>query len=215
MWTLDLEYNNISELDLDALKGLSNTVWLSLRGNHIESLPVGAFAGTPASHHLNLRENLIENLPAGAFAGTSVQFLDLRDNRLALSSAAAAFRNLTDLVFLWLDGNDKMLCDSGSFPELPHLEALAMNHMSLVNCTKGYFVGLPALTYLGLINTTTLCGDMNIPPWATCVDDRSEYVCVDVCSSMNRNDCDDGGPGAGYDGCPLGTDCGTCGRRYI
>lgn len=37
--------------------------------------------------------------------------------------------------------------------------------------------------------------------------------CTNTCSSANDGDCDDGGPGAEYDVCSLGTDCGDCGER--
>lgn len=37
--------------------------------------------------------------------------------------------------------------------------------------------------------------------------------CSNTCSSANDGDCDDGGPGADYDVCEFGTDCGDCGER--
>ncbi|HJL44798.1 MAG TPA: hypothetical protein RMG45_03145, partial [Polyangiaceae bacterium LLY-WYZ-15_(1-7)] len=37
--------------------------------------------------------------------------------------------------------------------------------------------------------------------------------CTNTCSSANDGECDDGGPGAQYDVCALGTDCADCGPR--
>lgn len=39
-----------------------------------------------------------------------------------------------------------------------------------------------------------------------------EY-CENTCVFSNDGDCDDGGPGAQYDYCELGTDCADCGVR--
>jgi hypothetical protein len=37
--------------------------------------------------------------------------------------------------------------------------------------------------------------------------------CSNTCSSAHDNECDDGGPGAQYSVCALGTDCADCGAR--
>jgi hypothetical protein len=37
--------------------------------------------------------------------------------------------------------------------------------------------------------------------------------CSDTCYYPHDGECDDGGPGADYDGCAFGTDCGDCGTR--
>merc|ERR1719261_310332 len=39
--------------------------------------------------------------------------------------------------------------------------------------------------------------------------------CVDTCGHSSDSLCDDGGPGAQYAMCQLGTDCTDCGRRAI
>ncbi len=38
-------------------------------------------------------------------------------------------------------------------------------------------------------------------------------MCTNTCNSANDGECDDGGPGAQYSVCSLGTDCGDCGPR--
>ena len=39
--------------------------------------------------------------------------------------------------------------------------------------------------------------------------------CTNTCyNAKNDNECDDGGPGAKYSNCALGTDCNDCGMRY-
>lgn len=37
--------------------------------------------------------------------------------------------------------------------------------------------------------------------------------CSDTCRHANDDECDDGGPGADFDECSFGTDCGDCGPR--
>merc|ERR1719356_1571002 len=40
-----------------------------------------------------------------------------------------------------------------------------------------------------------------------------QEFCSNSCNYANDGDCDDGGPGAGYASCGLGTDCLDCGER--
>jgi hypothetical protein len=42
---------------------------------------------------------------------------------------------------------------------------------------------------------------------------RAIPVCADTCETAWDGECDDGGPGALYAVCDLGTDCGDCGER--
>lgn len=42
---------------------------------------------------------------------------------------------------------------------------------------------------------------------------RAQPVCADTCPYARDGECDDGGPGALYAVCELGTDCADCGRR--
>ena len=43
---------------------------------------------------------------------------------------------------------------------------------------------------------------------------HGDALCEDTCDSFaNDGVCDDGGPGADYDICPLGSDCADCGTR--
>ncbi|RAL23701.1 hypothetical protein DL240_05960 [Lujinxingia litoralis] len=40
-----------------------------------------------------------------------------------------------------------------------------------------------------------------------------EPICTNTCQHANDGECDDGGPGASYNVCTYGTDCGDCGER--
>jgi len=53
-------------------------------------------------------------------------------------------------------------------------------------------------------------GTTSSPPSASCT---SNCLCTNTCSSASDNDCDDGGPGAEYSACSVGTDCVDCGPR--
>ena len=50
-------------------------------------------------------------------------------------------------------------------------------------------------------------GDGCTPTWP------SGVLCTDTCRYAGDGACDDGGPGASYSLCELGTDCGDCGPR--
>ena len=45
----------------------------------------------------------------------------------------------------------------------------------------------------------------------------AQTICTNTCPSClncaNDDECDDGGPGAEYSNCNIGTDCADCGRR--
>lgn len=49
-----------------------------------------------------------------------------------------------------------------------------------------------------------------LPPWTPSVN-----ACTDTCRYASDEDCDDGGPGAEFDLCALGTDCADCGPRTV
>ena len=44
---------------------------------------------------------------------------------------------------------------------------------------------------------------------------NGETKCENTCKFANDRACDDGGPGALYNVCELGTDCANCGPREI
>lgn len=58
----------------------------------------------------------------------------------------------------------------------------------------------------GFLSSTTLVG------LSSCSDD-DDPLCTNTCSFSNDGDCDDGGPGADFNLCALGTDCADCGSR--
>ncbi|MFK7986977.1 MAG: hypothetical protein AB8I08_13210 [Sandaracinaceae bacterium] len=53
-------------------------------------------------------------------------------------------------------------------------------------------------------------GDTRTPPPPP---EPAASICSDTCTWANDGECDDGGFGAEYAGCALGTDCGDCGPR--
>lgn len=60
-----------------------------------------------------------------------------------------------------------------------------------------------------------VCGRVCEGAEPTCFDGQCG-VCSDTCPGNNGDDyCDDGGPAADYNLCPLGTDCTDCDTRYV
>lgn len=48
-----------------------------------------------------------------------------------------------------------------------------------------------------------------------CSDCSQSPNCLNTCNYANDGECDDGGPGAEYSECQLGTDCADCAERFI
>jgi len=61
--------------------------------------------------------------------------------------------------------------------------------------------------------STTCTGTTSIQGNRAGGDLRSEDLCSDSCEYAGDGVCDDGGPGAQYEDCAYGTDCGDCGTR--
>ncbi len=56
------------------------------------------------------------------------------------------------------------------------------------------------------------CGSVAIEDSPVEIDETTE-VCSNTCQYANDGECDDGGPGAEYNACAFGSDCGDCGVR--
>ena len=96
----------------------------------------------------------------------------------------------------------------------------ALDSTGLVGCTSylEYVVGVRLVVSLTRyeINTT-----FTRPPVATVAIAAAEETrevaplcCTNTCYNADDNDCDDGGLGAEYRSCALGTDCTDCGPRF-
>ncbi len=78
--------------------------------------------------------------------------------------------------------------------------------------TEWSWLALLAFVFLG-------CGDDSSPSvpsrdmQLSTPDMAMAALCTDTCAYANDGECDDGGPGALYSECALGTDCADCGPR--
>ncbi|XP_043281813.1 chaoptin [Venturia canescens] len=102
--TLDLGYNNLTQLPASAFAGMPNLRTLDLRNNELTSVEPGTFA-LAHLETLNLRDNRLEALRKQSFNGAqSLQQLDLSKNEIGQLSNQQ-FRNLKILRILNLSKN--------------------------------------------------------------------------------------------------------------
>ena len=96
--SLDLEYRNITEVQVNAFEGMGNMTKLYLEGNRLSALPEGIFAGLRSLHFLSLICNQLTGiLQAGVFHGASSLFiLGLAVNNLTALSPGV-FAELSSL----------------------------------------------------------------------------------------------------------------------
>ena len=64
---------------------------------------------------------------------------------------------------------------------------------------------LLGLIFILAMTTVTSCGNDD--------EDEDRNLCTNSCPFASDGDCDDGGPGADFSLCDLGTDCNDCGTR--
>ncbi len=82
-------------------------------------------------------------------------------------------------------------------------------------CAQTYPAELPIAESLGDCRANYCADEIGINRDESNDDSQSNdaEVCLNTCRYAGDGECDDGGPGAAYAGCTLGTDCEDCGVR--
>nr|AGJ51120.1 variable lymphocyte receptor C [Petromyzon marinus] len=102
---LQLTYNQLTAVPVNAFKALTQLTYLSLQNNNLQYLPVGVFDQMKNLQELRLSSNQLKSLPLGVFDSlTQLTLLQLSSNQLQ-SVPHGAFDSLTNLETMNLLGN--------------------------------------------------------------------------------------------------------------
>ena len=124
LYHLDLQNNYIDVIQRGAFNGLYNVMVLKLLNNPLQNLDSYSFEGLNSLPMLNLSRLHINILPDHAFSGlASLQFLDLSHNVLKIIHMKA-FQDLSNLTSLNMTGNVIAQLSRISFNSLPRLNTL-------------------------------------------------------------------------------------------
>ncbi|CAI6356796.1 unnamed protein product [Macrosiphum euphorbiae] len=108
--TLNLNYNDITEVKYGAFPNLSKLQVLYLSENKIENIEIGVFNNLTSLNVLYLSDNQIHKLDLEMFKGlTKLNTLYLRNNMIS-NIPPGIFDSLTSLIYLQLDHNP-LKCD--------------------------------------------------------------------------------------------------------
>nr|AIO08209.1 variable lymphocyte receptor C [Petromyzon marinus] len=123
---LQLTYNQLTAVPVNAFKALTQLTYLSLQNNNLQSLPVGVFDKLENLQDLRLSRNQLKSLPSGVFDSlTQLTLLQLNTNQLQ-SIEAGLFDKLTNLQTLDLQVNQLQSVPDGAFDHLVKLETLQL-----------------------------------------------------------------------------------------
>ncbi|XP_018320948.1 toll-like receptor 7 [Agrilus planipennis] len=150
--TLDLKFNNISEVSGEALNGLVSLRVLNLANNRIGSLPQGLFAGSRELREVHLQNNSLFSLAKGLFHRLEqLLVLDLSGNQLTSSHIdAGTFIGLIRLIVLNLSHNALTRIDGRTFKDLFFLQILDLKNNSIGFIEDNAFLPLYNLHTLNL-----------------------------------------------------------------
>nr|AIO08258.1 variable lymphocyte receptor C [Petromyzon marinus] len=125
---LQLNYNQLTSIPVNAFKALTQLTYLSLQNNNLQSLPVGVFDQLKNLNELRLDFNKLKSLPPGVFDRLSkLTWLNLGGNQLQ-SIPSGAFDKLTNLQTLNLFQNELQSVPDGAFDSLAQLSDLRLDN---------------------------------------------------------------------------------------
>ncbi|XP_060806871.1 leucine-rich repeat-containing protein 15 [Amyelois transitella] len=137
---LDLSHNSISNLDLGVLDDTQNLKSLNLSFNSIKSLPLGLFDQEPNLEVLDLRGNSIKNLTKGLFAPLKkLRHLDVSNNFLVGRELSPdIFENNKLIKFMDISRND--------LSDTPENLFQAFTQIDFLNVDRCFLDKVPAFT---------------------------------------------------------------------
>ncbi|VDI48135.1 Hypothetical predicted protein [Mytilus galloprovincialis] len=123
-YRLDLQYNNITEIDVQLCKEM------------------------PQLHTIYISYNLIIEIPKITFADCEqLYFIDLRNNKIR-SIESNTFVNMTNLYELYLYNNEISVIEPFTFVDLPNLYYLHLQYNKIRSLESNTFVNMTNLYYL-------------------------------------------------------------------
>ncbi|UYV71104.1 hypothetical protein LAZ67_8001720 [Cordylochernes scorpioides] len=161
--TVDLSYNNISQLSGSVFEKLASVRTINLSHNNLTKLGFGSFGAVTTLNDIDLSFNKIRDA-RGALSGLiSLRFLNLSHNDIhKMFDIPVALNELN------LNYNNLSHIDPGSFPMMNSLLKLELDYNNLTHLQKGSFSNLLTLQTLSL-------GHNNIKdvPWQALEDIKS------------------------------------------
>nr|AIO08099.1 variable lymphocyte receptor C [Petromyzon marinus] len=149
---LELQYNQLTAVPVNAFKALTRLTLLSLNENKLTSLPVGVFDQLKNLNELRLSNNKLQSLPVGVFDQlTELGTLWLSANQLK-SLPSGVFDRLTKLTRLEMNINQLQSIPEGIFKTLTNLQTLYLSTNQLQSIPAGAFDKLTKLERLHLQN---------------------------------------------------------------
>ncbi|KAK2582181.1 hypothetical protein KPH14_004538 [Odynerus spinipes] len=148
--SLNLSYNELSNLSDARVSSLIGLTCLDLSDNLLKDVNVGVFRTLSELTRLHLRRNEIAMVHEDAFRGLDrLEFLDLSDNRLA-DLPDSALTPLYSLQKLDLSGNQLQVLGARWFESLDKLRELDVSRNGLAKAASGTLQPLPGLSVLRL-----------------------------------------------------------------
>nr|AIO08176.1 variable lymphocyte receptor C [Petromyzon marinus] len=159
---LQLTYNQLTAVPVNAFKALTQLTYLSLQNNNLQSLPVGVFDKLENLQDLRLNYNQLKSLPLGVFDSlTQLTLLQLSTNQLQ-SIPKGVFDRLTNLQDLRLHTNQLQSIPKGVFDRLTNLQELRLSTNQLQSVPDGAFDSLGKLEVLSINNNPWDCACSDI-----------------------------------------------------
>ena len=147
--SLDLEYQNISNIRRGDLGGLANLVELRLKGNQDLTVEDGAFDDLRKLKLLSLCCSDLEEVPRAIGSLRSLTHLYLHGNRIE-NLAKSAFTGLSELRYLSLGANGLTTLEEGVFSDQKKLLELYLERNRITDITKEMLRGPEDLLHLRL-----------------------------------------------------------------
>ncbi|KAK0079520.1 hypothetical protein PV325_001105 [Microctonus aethiopoides] len=137
-FSLNVSYNVISEINY--VRNLINLTSLDIGYNNLTQLPGHIFTATPNLRTLDLRSNYLTTLQSGTFALEYLETLNLRDNRLE-ALRKQAFHGMPSLQQLDISGNSLFQISTEQFRNLRNLRILNISRNRIRSLPRDIFEG--------------------------------------------------------------------------
>lgn len=146
--SIDLSFNQISEIEDRTFRGLFRLKYLSLDSNLLTKIKNKTFSGLRSLQRLDLSKNIIEELESGAFARfINLKVLQLNLNRISRLQSGI-FRGFRSIQRIDLSVNGLNNVEEGVFDGLPTLQILELGFNQLITLADGFFDGMRNLRSL-------------------------------------------------------------------